>query len=234
VRNYHILASAFAVGVVVEAIARGSLLPIIYFLVFALSGVIGETVFSFWWHHFFAKRFWVYQVDALFHSYTSLLNFIPWGAGGLLYLSIVGYLRVSPPRTFYMIFSILVFLSVLVQIFIFNLYYRRNRKDFKFHEVNYLNFGLFYLTLFIPVLVTSFIYGPWVLGITLAFGVVAGVVEYLFGKSTEFFISKKLWLYQYSSFDKGHFTPLSIPAFALAGFYFWIISSFLNLLIKIV
>ncbi|TSA46652.1 hypothetical protein D4R52_00020 [bacterium] len=226
VRNYHILASALVISAIVNSLVESSLLPVIYFLSFAILGVFGETFFSIWWHIFFSKRFWVYRVDTLVHGYTSLLNFIPWGAGGMLYLSLANYLKVTVPRTFSLNFAIIFFFSVCLQLVFFMLYKRT--EDFKFHEITPANYVFFCLPMVISILVLSFAYGPWVLILAISFGIAASLVEYLFGKMTEFLISKKLWVYQYKAFDNGHFTPLSILPFALAGFYFWIIASFIH------
>lgn len=42
-----------------------------------------------------------------------------------------------------------------------------------------------------------------------------------------------MWTYTYATFDKGHFTPLSIPAFILGGYYFLIIGELIKIYLLI-
>lgn len=229
VKNYYLLMSAFLIYPVWQAIIAHSFTPLIFLLIFAMAGVLGETLFSVWWHLFFEKRFWVYRVETLAHSYTSLLNFIPWGVGGMIFISIVQFLGSrlplssvdrSIPVPFYVTFAIFVMLGLAIQLVVWIPVF----KGRKFKEVNFWNYTFFCLPYILGLSVCYVLCGKIFLVFALLFAVIAAGAEYLFGKATEFFISKKLWTYSYEAMDNGHFTPLSLVPFSLAGFYFWSIA----------
>ncbi len=152
VKNYHYLVSVFVFGLLFESLNQASLQLLIYFFVFAIAGVIGETLFSFWWHIFFSKHFWIYRIDTLMHSYTSLLNFVPWGVGGLLYLTIAQYLNFSVKDVFYFWFGIILLVVAIFQLGIYYVFVKKFRKEYKFHELNALNYIFF----------CFFVHTPWI------------------------------------------------------------------------
>ena len=84
----------------------------------------------------------------------------------------------------------------------------------------------------LAIAVCTLAYGNIFILIAVAFGLIGGLAEYLFGKATELFISKKLWAYNHMAMNKGHFTPLSLIFFSLAGFYFWGIGLIIESLLK--
>lgn len=203
--------------------------PIVLFVVFAVAGVLGEALFSAWWHMFYAKKFWEYRVETLVHGYTSLLNFIPWGVGGLLYILLVNLLtpaqnlvlkNVSSGQgaavPFYIIFSISFLLGLAIQSIVWGM-----RSGRKFVRVDFENYLFFYLPFLLGLSSCAAVYGGQFLFLAVWFAVIGAASEYVFGKAVEFYISKKLWVYNYEAVDKGHFTPLSLLPFSLAGFYFW-------------
>lgn len=231
VKNYYILLSPVILLVLFDAWSAQSLAPLARFIVFALAGVVGETIFAEWWHAFFGKRFWVYRVETVVHAITSFLNFIPWALGGGLYFSIAYYFfpkllpnSVIAVRQFLTIFSVLFLFCILVQFLTFYMVARAERSSRKFHHVSLWNYLFFVFPILIPVVILEFLYGPMVYGMVAAFGIIATLYEYLFGKATEFFISRKLWTYTYAPMDNGHFTPLSLLPFALGGFYFSVVT----------
>ena len=191
------------------------------FIVLGLAGIVGETLFSVWWHHFFSKRFWVYTEAPIFHGYTSLLNFIPWAIGGSIFLSIVKSMLGSIGGNFpglEKIFSVTFLVGLVIQIVIFKTLVKT-----KFHKATLGSLVFIYSPIFLSIFTLWQTFGNQILWISLSFGTIACFTEYLFGKFIQSLLSKKLWLYTYVAVDGGHFTPLSIPFFTLAGFYFWII-----------
>ncbi|KKQ36219.1 MAG: hypothetical protein US52_C0005G0009 [candidate division WS6 bacterium GW2011_GWA2_37_6] len=224
-RNYYIMMSPFIIGLLAYAIAIGSIKPILVFIIFALAGVFGETFFSVIWDSLFDKRFWIYRVDTLYKSYSSLLNFIPWGVGGFLYLSIVDLIKIdydkSLPIPFYF-FMLVLFTCFQIIIFIVAYFSKRRRKiNFEFRELNIKTYIFFILPIISSIIIVSIIYSIFFIVLFVVFGLVAFISEYLFGKMCTFFISKKLWYYTYYTIDNKHTTPLNIVPFGIAGFYFW-------------
>jgi hypothetical protein len=233
VRNYYLLVSVFLIGVVAKSLHdRSWFLPVL-FLILCVMGVVGETLFSVWWRVFYKKNFWVYKVETLAHAYTSLLNFLPWGVGGALLVSFAEWLvPLLPPHfktyhvvslgvPFWQIFILFLFLGSGIQLSIWIIFTGHVGRNFKFKKATFWNY-LFFISPFLLSLAACCLIFSWsFLLIAAVFAAVGGSAEYLFGKATQFFISKKLWSYSYCSFDNGHFTPLALAGFSIAGFLSW-------------
>lgn len=230
--NFYVMMSPFVLASIVASSDTGSWKPILYFCGFALAGVIGETLISIWWRLYFTNRFWVYQVETVDHSYTSWLNFIPWGVGGIIYFNTLTRFISEPSGTRYASLWIISLVAVIVLFILQRALLRLAlREQERYRTLTVMNFVLFFWPIVAFVALLAYLFGPEMYVLACIFGVVATSAEYLFGKSTEFFISKKLWRYNYLSFDNGHFTPLSLPLFALGGFYFWSVAQMLHLMI---
>lgn len=229
--HYYILVSPLVAGVIIQFVRINSFEPIMYFATFGVAGVIGESLVSVWWHRYFSRRFWFYTAETLYHKYTSWLNFIPWGIGGMLYISIFNSFGVpfNDPRFDFAEFILfLVFtIGICLQLIIYRLLISKNSQN-RFHTLSSANIIFFYAPIAFFIAVLAQIYGYQMLHIAISFGLVACLAEYLFGKATEYFILKKLWIYTYVSLDRGHFTPLAIPFFIIGGFYFWAVALFLD------
>ncbi len=223
--NYYVMMSAFVMAAFVNAYLLSSIHPLLLFGAFALAGVIGETLISMWWRLFFVKRFWVYTVETVEHGYTSWLNFIPWAVGGSIYITILDAVVDDPfGQQFahlWLIASAFVCGLFILQMGLRSLLYRSSQR---YRTVTPISFILFFWPIAAFVCLLAWIYGPIIYLLACLFGCIAALAEYLLGKSTEFFISKKLWTYSYFAYDQGHFTPLSILFFTLGGFYFWSIA----------
>ncbi|OGE85903.1 MAG: hypothetical protein A3J48_01020 [Candidatus Doudnabacteria bacterium RIFCSPHIGHO2_02_FULL_46_11] len=230
-RNYYLMMLAFLVATLIDAYSANSWKHLVFFAVFCFTGVIGETMISIWWHLFFGRKFWTYIVDTVYHKYTSLLNFIPWGMGGLLYLTILSKTIPDPYGPAYQnlenIFLFALVFVVLLQVLIFRMLLHRNSGN-KFREITFESTFFFYLPILGLIIFLALIYGNEIYLLAIVFGLFAAAIEYLFGQATQFFITKKLWVYNYLAADQGHFTPLTIPLFALGGFYFWSIARILD------
>lgn len=228
IRNYYILFLPIVISVVFWMFVVNSPRLLTAIIVFAITGVILEILIGTWWHVFFGQRLWIYRIETIDHAYSSLLNFIPWALGGFIFFSVIKYFYPMLERnsvlfstgTFYAIFALMFLLGLFLQLAFFYLIFRRNNKGYKFHEVTWQNYLFFCIPIIFPVFVLTLLYGLVVILLTIVLGVAAALLEYLFGKVTEFFISKKLWVYTYAAVDSGHFTPLSMPLFTLGGFYF--------------
>ncbi len=231
-KNYYLLMAPFVFTVFYYAYLVESNFIIWVFLSFAIAGIIGEMVFSLTWDSLFDKRFWVYQVETLADGYSSALNLIPWGFGGLLYLAVVKIFseRFGAYNSDLVIknglwfkFSLL-YLLVLIAVYLISYFIRpRRRFGFEFKELNLGTYTLFVLPMLVPIAYFSIYVASDFFILALAFGMVAFLNEYLLGKFIEFFISRKLWHYSYETFDHRHSTPLSFIPFAFGGFYFWFI-----------
>lgn len=194
----------FPIVIILNCYLQGNWENLYKFILFAIFGVIGETLFSLWWFSYFKKRFWTYSVETYFNKFTSFLNFIPWGVGGLIYSSYLpNYVnRVEVTKWFLVLFPLLCIVQALV-------YFIYKKKSWILFFSPIITFSIL-----IAFKVENSIY------LVMLFSIIPTLAEYLFGKATELLISRKLWVYNFMSYDRGHFTPLSIPAFLLAGFYF--------------
>ena len=229
--------SVFIAGYLISALESKDYSALLLLLIFSIAGVLGETLFSFLWHTFYERKFWSYRVDTLADGYTSLLNFIPWAVGGMFYLNIVGKLtsqysqpgNFHPFLPFYLVFAVAFLAGLALQVLIFGLIL----KGRKFKDVSFFNYFFFCFPGVLAIALVAVLYGKIMIALAVGFGLIASAAEYLFGKSVEFFLSKKFWTYNYWAFDNGHFTPLSIIPFALGGFYFWGIALCFGELIRI-
>jgi len=193
-----------------------------FFIACAVLGVIGESGFSLYWNTFFREPFWHYFVHTIWGQYTSLLNFIPWAIGGVLYLGVARLAGFEPHieelSAFWIIFSSSL-AALIVARLIWKTMHRRGSVRFR-HEG-----AIPYLIVLLPILAAIggtdyFFPDARILEAAAFFGLGAWVVEYFFGKGIVFFLGKRLWAYNYMATDNGHITPLSILPFALAGFWF--------------
>jgi hypothetical protein len=231
--NYYVMMSAFVIAVIINSYKDASWTPLIYFGVFALAGVVGETLVSMWWRIYFAKRFWVYTVETVDHGFTSWLNFIPWAVGGTLYIAALERFFIDPfDEKYASLWAIAGALVCILFVLQFGLNRLLRHSSRHYRKVTTLNLFLFYWPIVAFIVVLAWLYGPVIYEITFLFAFVATTAEYFFGKATEFFISKKLWTYTYLSIDRGHFTLLSVPLFALGGFYFWSIALVMHQFIR--
>ena len=219
--NYYLLMSPFVAAVLFYAASVKSFKPIAAFMIFAIAGVVGETITDIWWQSFFGQRLWVYNVKTLYHRYTSWLNFIPWAVGGTLYTVIANIVVDYDYPGFELFFLVFMSALVVMQLFLFRLF--KPTANFKFHNISMLSVVVFYCPIIFIIVFMAWLYGSQIYELALWFALIPTIAEYLFGKATQFFISKKLWDYTYLSVDRGHFTPLSVPLFCLGGFYFWVI-----------
>lgn len=208
--------------------------PVIIFFAFGLTGMIGETIFAVWWKAVFSRRFWVYHSDVLYRGYTSLLNLVPWGMGGLVYFATLEWLAwyyhesiyqrdyiFSAPfaKPFFAVFIV----SLLVSIYLLYQWSKFTKVKLGEVKLNLITYTIFCLPMLSGLAYLVIFRNPGFLIIAAAFGLAAFAIEYLFGKVEEVFLSNKLWYYSYLTFDHRHSTPLNILPFAFGGFYFWTI-----------
>ncbi len=229
--SYYLMMSAFVIPVLIWPLITGEDKYTIYFLCFAITGVIGETLLSFLLDTFFDKRFWIYRVDTLLKSYTSSLNFIPWGVGGLIYIGISEFFNFFPTFQELVIFWLVFILAGLILLLsiVINRFTVKNKKNLEFERVDLKSYSLAFAGFILAILITSVLFrNSLFIVVAILFGVIAWVAEYKFGKMCVHFISKRLWVYVYNAKDHGHITSLSIIPFSLAGFYFITIAFILN------
>jgi len=223
--NYCILIMPPLISILLVAIRYQSSLPLGLFLIFGIAGMVGETIFSIWWKIFFEKNFWIYRFDTLFNGYTSTLNFVLWGMGGLL-LAWVGEkvgISHSPGNGFLSVPLIATYIFLFfVGLTLFVSYHigERRKIGFQFKELNFFSYLLFCMPILAVIVYLAYV-DILYLRAAIFFGLIAFIFEYLLGKVIEFFISKELWYYSYGSFDHKHSTFLNILPFILGGFYFW-------------
>lgn len=239
-RNYHIMMIPFVFPPLFIGFLDGTWIYFLTFLYFGIIGVIGETMFSILWKYYFRNPFWKYKSLTIFNKFSSLLNFIPWGVGGFMYLSLTSFYLNNFGNIFYegigkeQILSLFLKITIIfvLQILLFKLVSKVFPLRKKFNKkkriiIKYIYFvsSFFLLGLLVPI--NYFHY----LSLFFLYGIVAFIAEYFFGKISKLIIGKKLWTYEYLTIDKKHTTPLNIIAFGLGGYYFFFLFLLLHLFV---
>ncbi len=220
--HYHLFIVTLLFGTLAEYLLVENDMRLLFFFFSGIWGMFGETFFSITWFLLFKRRFWDYQVATLFNKFTSLLNYIPWGIGGLMYFDVAKLVNIedrmikSRDLLEYMVLSNLILLLILSARLILKLLVN---KDFRFKQFTYLNYCFFVSGFLIPMVYLAakdvrYLYFSFAAGVT------AWTLEYLFGKVCQLFLGRKLWLYNYETFDHGHVTLLSIIPFSMGGYFF--------------
>lgn len=194
----------------------------LFFIAAAILGVIGESGFSLYWNSFFREPFWHYFVHTIWGQYTSLLNFVPWAIGGVLYLGVSKLARFEPRIEELSAFWI-IFASSLISLIAARLVWKalHERSSIHFRHQGVIPYLIVLLPIVAAVGGTAYFFpDARILEAAAFFGLGAWVVEYFFGKGIVFFLGKRLWAYNFMATDNGHITPLSIIPFALGGFWF--------------
>lgn len=220
--KYYLLLSPLWIAFVVTSILFPDPVRIIYFIVSAFVGMAGETLFSWYWDTLYEKRFWIYQVKTVFHSYTSWLNLIPWAFGGFLYLGLAHVANYSPTLKELIVFWC-VFIAFAIIVFLSRVLVHRNdwSTTIEFKSMSWINYFFAMSPMIGAIVVTGLVYqGSRIYAAAFLFGIIAFIAEYLFGKTCESHVSKRLWIYTYGARDRGHITPLSIIPFSFGGFFF--------------
>jgi hypothetical protein len=185
---------------------------IFLFFIFSIVGILGESLFCYCWKLLHGERFWDYKIGTLFNGYSSWLNIIPWGLGGYLYVFIYEYIQsVSFNPYEYelgIIWGVVAFMLLFPFVFSFLLHQKPTR-----------NISKSALILFLPLLFIASL--DIVMLIFLISGsLIAGVLEYLYGKVMSCIFGKKLWVYNILPRDGGHISLVAPLGFALAGIWF--------------
>ncbi len=87
-RNYYVMTVPFLIPSILFSFFEGTFVYIFIFFLFSFMGIVGEIIFSFLWKGYFRRPFWKYSVSTIVNNFFSRLNFIPWGFGGFLFLSV--------------------------------------------------------------------------------------------------------------------------------------------------
>ncbi len=234
-RNYYIMVSPFLLPPLFIGFLEGTLIYFLVFLYFGFFGVMGEIIFSILWKIYFKKPFWEYKLLTIANKFSSLLNFIPWGVGGFLFLLVTNTYINNSGNIFYQEMSIGEMINVFIlatslfilQIFLFKVivklfsFKRENRKIILIKYFYFVS-SFFLIGIFMPIYYFDY------LVLFFFYGIFAFFAEYLFGKMSKTIIGKKLWTYEYLTIDKKHTTPLNIFPFGLAGYYFFFLFLFLS------
>lgn len=226
--NYYILVFSIWIPIFIFSLINFSLRENFYLIISAPLGMIGETLFSYWWRAFFSKDFWTYSVDTKFNKHTSTLNLIPWSIGGFMFLAFyrvfdiffplslepltqVKYNRIGLADSM-LLFLVLVFITSMIG-YLLKVYYQKDKNHF------WLRYTLLCSPILVLVLFLS-MYNIKFLGLSIFIGLGAFVAEYVFGKACVWLAYKKLWIYNFYTFDHNHSTLLNILPFVFGGYYF--------------
>jgi hypothetical protein len=213
---------------------------LLFILIAGILGMLGEILLSLWWRQFFWKGFWDYKQAAILRGDTSLLNGPAWSLGGLLviiifyvfsYLTNINLINITNSfeiLDFVLNISLYAIIGIGVSIISGRLILR---KDFRGKTL--LRYILFSLGIIVFITLVSLNYGFNWLILFLLWGVICFIIEYLFGKMSVLFISKKLWHYTYMTIDHNHTSLLNILPFAIGGFYFFTIYLIINVILQL-
>lgn len=212
--RYYVFLTPFMAGLVLSSVMGGVLDLVFLFLIFGISGIIGETLFSIAWQSLYSEPFWEYKVQTILNGYTSYLNFIPWSVGGITYITILEFFQqeITLEQNLRLILCSIMVLTGLILAFKF---LRLN----KFKRASLINYSVFVTPLILMFVIITFYNSSFTVVILIA-GLVAFIFEYTFGKVIEVFAGKSLWDYNFWSFDKKHISLLSILPFTAAGLWF--------------
>ncbi len=228
-RNYHIMMVPFIFPPLFIGFLDGTWVYLLIFLYFGIAGVMGEIIFSILWKCYFRNPFWKYKFFTIVNKSSSLLNFIPWGVGGFMYLSLTSLYTNNFGNIFYegmdkeqISFLFLKAAAIFVlQILLFKMVSKifPLRKMFDKKKriiIKYIYFisSFFLIGFLMPINYFHYLF------LFFLYGIIAFIVEYFFGKISKLIIGKKLWTYEYLTIDKKHTTLLNIVVFGLGGYYF--------------
>lgn len=230
IKNYYLLLAPAPISAIISSFSLGSLKPFLLFITFCVAGIIGEVLFSVWWHHFYVKRFWVYTTKTFFNKYTSSLNFLAWGVGGFIFIKVLSYFQNIQNTNIPFIFTAFLSIGILLQLIFFHLIIKRFLRVDKFDKFNFLNWSFFSLPILVTLIILFISHGISFLILFFLFGIISALYEYIFGKAIQAILSRKFWKYNYLALDKGHFTILSLLLFSAGGIYFWFVFELFNLL----
>ncbi len=245
-RNYYIMTFPFLIPVILYSFFEGTILYIYVFACFSIAGVVGEIIFSFLWKEYFRKPFWEYSVSGIVNNFSSRLNFIPWGFGGFLFLSIERFYNyhISDGVNIIILEENLSFIvtQIILLFFVHLLFFKIVGRELvlKFFKkgkikskniritIKYIYFIILLLLMgaILPVGYVDYFF------LFCLFGVGAFLAEYLFGKMSKIIIGKKLWHYNYLTIDNNHTTPLNIFPFGFGGYYFLLVFLMLILILE--
>ncbi len=191
------------------------------FAAFGFLGILGESLFSCHWEQVFGKKIWVYKKDIILGGHSSWLNVIPWGIGGVLYLSLTSKWLYMPTASDLFIFWI-IYLAIFFAIAGIKAIWTHLKKS-KPSMVRSLIPG--YVSFFLPligtIVITSVLLGHYhMIVAALLYSLGGCICEYFFGRMTAFILTDKLWIYLPDPIDNGHMTLWSLLPFMFAGFWF--------------
>ncbi len=203
-----------------------------FFMIFILIGFIGmaaEAFYSYYWRIFYNKANWIYTIGGIFSNFTSVVNFLAWGAGFMLYLSVMSYIFPKVSINEFMLFSklflaqtMMIHLLIVITSIIF-----RGVKTTGLVNYNFYNFLTISFPILVPILTTSVAISWKYLFISVIFGIFTFVVEYLYGKYMRRKTGKKLWFYNYHTIDNKHTSYTNIFGGITAAYLFIFVFFFL-------
>ncbi|OGL87660.1 hypothetical protein A3I42_02855 [Candidatus Uhrbacteria bacterium RIFCSPLOWO2_02_FULL_49_11] len=226
----------------------------IVFLAGAGIGMAGETVIAFIWDFFFDKKFWIYRGGSLLQGYTSIYNIIPWGSFALMVRALLDTFMVREEiltarvgglslwQAFLLFWCGSLLLAIAVRIVWLGMQDRPIHLNEKF---SWKLYGLYTAPIFIAIGGVSVLGDIVLLFYALVIMALGYLIEYIYGvllyqvftqkdmgacvlwRLLHMRIGYKAWEYQYAKRDGGITSLTSLPYWALGGFYFAFILSYL-------
>ena len=186
------------------------------FVVGGMAGIVGELLVSFHWRAFFGEPIWLYGPGARVGGMTSILNFLPWAMGTLLFV-ICGRFVFQADRTFGA--PVATAAAALVGGLILSTSIRglRGKAERKF---NGPSFALFCAPIVTTAVALGALHNLKYPTLMLISSLIGFATEYTYGRAMTLFFEEPLWTYQRWPIDNGHSSFVTLPLWALGGLYF--------------
>lgn len=205
---------------------------LLFALLAAVAGILGEILIGLAWSRFFAPPIWTYSYRALLHGRTAAINVLPWIIGALLFLSTGRLLGVDPRSVAGTASSPLwvgaaaLAAGTAASWLVLALLWRHDGRARRFTVAR---FAIFCSPIAVTALALAVFCDPRYPLLMVAFSVVGTATEYAYGRSMSLFFERPLWTYHHLQIDGGHSSMVTLPLWALGGLYFFWIAAQLGL-----
>lgn len=203
-----------------------------YTLIFISIGFIGmaaEAFYSYYWVIFFNKANWIYTIGGILRNFTSIVNFLAWGGGFMMFLGVMSYIFPNTSINEFVRFSKLFLIqTILIHLLLVSVHaFFGGSKRKGLINFSLMSFITVSLPIIIPLVITSAVVSMKYIAVSFVFGVFTFVCEYLYGKYMRYKTGKKLWYYNYDTIDDNHTSYTNIPGGITAGYLFVLIFLYL-------
>jgi hypothetical protein len=220
--NTYLFLSVFAIAALLGSLSSGGFSYFMWFVIVGFVGMAAEATYSYVWRLYFKKNNWTYTELPIFNAFTSWYNFIPWSVGLMIFL------RGLTVLSDYFVLQDFIYVSLLYLIVAAGItvvqgvvgYIRKRNNEAYDVPFSIGNFMLFSLPLIFPIILITMFFGLEYLIFSLICGLLAFILEYLYGKVMDLLFGRQYWTYSYITLDGDHTSPTNFFGAIVAGFLF--------------